>query len=96
MARYRVAKDSGLGRTKTGEKRSIDTVTDDGASVKRPKLSERTDYTRWRLLDEEGRQTWHYLEDDEAAKEWPQSTADKYFLGLPMVSYPRTSHATIN
>ena len=53
--------------------------------VRKPLLSERTDYTRWRLLDERGRQTWHYLEDDEDAKEWPQSTADKYFLGLPLV-----------
>ena len=54
-------------------------------SARIPKLSERTDYTRWRLLDEAGRQTWHYLEEDEDAKEWPQSTADKYFLSLPTV-----------
>lgn len=53
-----------------------------------PGLSERTDYSRWRLLDERGRQTWHYLEDDEDVKEWPQSTADKYFLGLPTVCIP--------
>ena len=53
--------------------------------VKQPTLSERTDYTKWRLLDERGRQTWHYLEDDDDAKEWPQSTIDKYFLGLPLV-----------
>lgn len=52
---------------------------------KAPTLSKRTDYTRWRLLDERGRQTWHYLENDEDAKEWPQTTADKYFLGLPTV-----------
>jgi hypothetical protein len=56
-------------------------------SVKKPKLSERTDYSRWRLLDEKGRQTWHYLEDDEAVKNWPQTTADKYFLGLPTVRF---------
>jgi lanosterol synthase len=56
--------------------------------VKKPTLSERTDYTRWRLLDERGRQTWHYLEDDEDVKEWPQSIPDKYFLGLPLVSIP--------
>jgi lanosterol synthase len=54
-------------------------------TVRKPQLSERTDYTRWRLLDERGRQTWHYLENDEDVKEWPQSTADKYFLGLPTV-----------
>ena len=51
----------------------------------KPQLLERTDYSRWRLLDESGRQTWHYLEDDEDAKEWPQTTADKYFLDLPTV-----------
>ena len=54
----------------------------------RPELQEKTDYTRWRLLDEAGRQTWHYLEDDEAAKDWPQSVADKHFLGLPLVGPP--------
>ena len=35
--------------------------------------------------DDDGRLTWHYLADDEAAKEWPQSYADKYDLGLPLV-----------
>ena len=49
-------------------------------------LDEKTDYSRWRLLDERGRQTWHYLEDDEQAKEWPQSVADKYHLGMSIVS----------
>jgi len=38
------------------------------------------------MRDDQSRQTWHYLEDDEAAKQWPQSYADKYFLGLPLVS----------
>ena len=45
----------------------------------------RTDMQRWRLLDERGCQTWHYLETDAELKAWPQSTADKYFLGLPLV-----------
>lgn len=53
--------------------------------------SEKTDYTRWRLLDENGRQTWHYLESDEEVAKWPQSTADKYFLGLDTVRYSRSS-----
>ncbi|KAL8887900.1 MAG: hypothetical protein Q9215_004579 [Flavoplaca cf. flavocitrina] len=43
----------------------------------------RTDPTRWRLLDERGRQTWHYLQSDEKLKQWPQSIADRYFLNLP-------------
>ena len=46
---------------------------------------EATDITRWRLLDEHGDQTWHYLEIDEEAKAWPQSSADKYHLGLALV-----------
>ena len=45
----------------------------------------KTDYSRWRLLDVAGRQTWHYLQTDEEAKKWPQSTADKFHLGLPTV-----------
>lgn len=53
--------------------------------AKRPRLQERTDYTRWRMRDDESRHTWHYLEDDTAAKEWPQTFADKYYLGLPLV-----------
>ncbi|KAI4289812.1 MAG: hypothetical protein L6R35_000919 [Caloplaca aegaea] len=43
----------------------------------------RTDPSRWRLRDDRGRQTWHYLQTDDETKSWPQSTADKYFLGLP-------------
>lgn len=47
---------------------------------------ETTDIQRWRLLDERGQQTWHYLETAEQVKAWPQSTADRYHLGLPLVS----------
>lgn len=72
-------------QTKRGAKRPIDDEKAGSVSAKKPKLSERTDYSRWRLLNEAGRQTWHYLKDDEEVKEWPQSTADKYFLGLPLV-----------
>lgn len=59
---------------------------DDDQNTKRPRIEERTDFTRWRLRDDKSRMTWQYLEDDEAAKEWPQTFADKYFLGLPVVS----------
>lgn len=48
---------------------------------------QKTDRSRWRLLDESGRHTWHYLKTDEEIKEWPQTTADKHHLGLPTV-YP--------
>lgn len=55
-------------------------------TVNHPSTEESTDIQRWRLLDERGQQTWHYLETDEQVKDWPQSTADKYHLGLPLVS----------
>jgi lanosterol synthase len=45
-------------------------------------LNEKTDRSRWRLLDEQGRHTWHYLESDEQVKEWPQTIADRYHQGL--------------
>lgn len=46
----------------------------------------KTDPKRWRMLDVDGRQTWHYLETDEQMKEWPQSFADKYYLDMrPLV-----------
>lgn len=47
---------------------------------------EKTDYSRWRLEDIRGCQIWKYMESDEANKEWPQSVADKYHLGLATVS----------
>lgn len=50
----------------------------------RPQLEEKTDPKRWRLKDNDSCHTWHYLRDDEAVKDWPQSDAEKYFLGLPM------------
>ena len=46
----------------------------------------KTDHTRWRLRDDDGRQTWHYLESDEELKQWPMTAADKYFLGMDTVS----------
>ncbi|KAL1890916.1 Lanosterol synthase (Oxidosqualene--lanosterol cyclase) [Ceratocystis pirilliformis] len=51
---------------------------------KRPKLLTKTDATRWRLKDDDGCHTWHYMADDEAEKEWPQSDADRWYLGIPM------------
>lgn len=45
-----------------------------------------TDLNRWRLKDDRGRQTWHYLESDEQLKQWPMTTADKHFLGLETAS----------
>jgi len=50
-------------------------------------LDQKTDYSRWRLLDEQGRHTWHYLTTEEQVKAWPQTIADKYHLGLPTVRH---------
>jgi len=83
-----VSSGNSYGNGKGGEKRSVDQNVTDASAPKRPKLQERTDYSRWRLLDEAGRHTWHYLEDEEDVEEWPQSLADKYFLGLPLVCTP--------
>jgi lanosterol synthase len=44
-----------------------------------------TDRTRWRMKDDRGTQTWHYLESDEEVKAWPQSTPDKWYLGMDTV-----------
>ncbi|KAI9802321.1 MAG: Lanosterol synthase (Oxidosqualene--lanosterol cyclase) [Piccolia ochrophora] len=44
--------------------------------------SGKTDYSKWRLLDERGRHTWHYLTSDEEVKVWPQALTDRFHLGL--------------
>jgi lanosterol synthase len=85
MARPKTNGSASNGATKDQEKVLVDADLQDSQSDGKPKLLERTDYSRWRLLDVKGRQTWEYLEDDEAIKKWPQSTADKYFLGIPTV-----------
>ncbi len=74
---------NGVVAKKQTKKRASEDTTE--AVTKRPRLDEKTDLTRWRMLDEEGRHTWKYLEDDEAVKEWPQSYADKWYLGLDTV-----------
>ncbi|KAG4219745.1 hypothetical protein PC116_g31776 [Phytophthora cactorum] len=69
--------------------RSKKRVSEDApeTTVKRPRLEEKTDLRRWRMLDEKGRHTWHYLEDDKAVQKWPQSYADKWYLGLDTVRF---------
>ena len=51
-------------------------------------VSAKTDRSRWRLLDEAGRQTWHYMKNDEETRRWPQTIPDKYHLGIPTVRSP--------
>ncbi|PPQ66646.1 hypothetical protein CVT26_009400 [Gymnopilus dilepis] len=42
-----------------------------------------TDYSRWRLLvNDGGRHTWHYLRTDEELERWPQNEVDRFWLGL--------------
>ena len=48
----------------------------------------KTDYTRWRLKDERGCQTWHYLETKDEIEQWSQSLADKWHLGMDLVRKP--------
>lgn len=46
----------------------------------------KTDHSRWRMKNVDGRQTWHYLQSDEQLKAWPMTAADKYYLGQNTVS----------
>ena len=62
------------------EKQQKDTI-----QVNAVELEEATDLRRWRLLDERGRQTWHYMSTDEAAAAWPQTVVDKHHLGIQLV-----------
>lgn len=48
-----------------------------------------TDRTRWRLHNDRGCHIWRYLDSEEEAKKWPQSTADKWYLGLDTVGRPQ-------
>src|SRR5262245_7542238 len=45
-----------------------------------------TDYSKWRLLvNDGGRHTWHYMNTEEEAESWPQNSVDKFWLGMPVV-----------
>jgi lanosterol synthase len=58
----------------------------DDRPLKHPGIPTKIDRSRWRMHSDSGRHTWHYLDDDEAAKEWPLSLADKYYLNIPLVT----------
>lgn len=69
-----------------GKKRASESSNDASeVELKRQRVFEPVDKTRWRLNADGGRHTWHYLEDDDAARKWPQSYADKWYLDLPLV-----------
>jgi lanosterol synthase len=47
-----------------------------------------TDYSRWRLsMTDDGGHLWNYLHTDEECKARPQTTLEKYWLGLPVVRF---------
>jgi lanosterol synthase len=50
----------------------------------------KTDHSRWRMKNVDGRQTWHYLESDEQLKAWPMTAADKYYMGQDTVRQQET------
>lgn len=77
MVRFRSAQQDGS----AVDRAKHQTVITDGTRVVDPA----TDLRRWRLLDERGRQTWHYLTTDKEIEAWPQTVADKHHLGLPLV-----------
>ena len=62
------------------------TIETNGNAERDKKIHDaRTDLTRWRMKDDRGTQTWHYLETDEEVKQWPMSAADRHYLGLDTV-----------
>lgn len=64
-------------------------ASDSDRGTKKPRIEGKTDYARWRLRDDDSRHTWHYLTDDKELEKWPQSTAEKYYLNLPLVRLTR-------
>ncbi|KAF9127151.1 Lanosterol synthase (Oxidosqualene--lanosterol cyclase) [Mortierella sp. 14UC] len=54
-----------------------------GATICNTTVHAPTDRTRWRLRVDDGRQTWHYLSEEEH-KANPQTDIEKYWLGLKL------------
>ncbi|KAK5137712.1 hypothetical protein LTR08_007283 [Meristemomyces frigidus] len=64
-------------------KRTLSTKQANGLTKPVERLEDpKTDVARWRLRDDRGCHTWHYLQSDEELKQWPQTKADKYHMGL--------------
>ncbi|KAJ1554505.1 Lanosterol synthase (Oxidosqualene--lanosterol cyclase), partial [Cladochytrium tenue] len=58
-----------------------------------------TDPRRWRLAVDEGRQTWHYIEDDaDLGANWGEDPKpwDLYWQGLPFVRAPKPAAPSTN
>jgi lanosterol synthase len=56
---------------------------------------DKTDYSRWRLVDNDGCLRWRYLDSDEEVAKWPQTIYDKHHLGLPTVSKVIPAHMLV-
>lgn len=69
-----------------GENKQANGLANGSVTAAENVVDQKTDHTRWRLKNDDGRQTWHYLESDEELKAWPMTAADKYFLGMDTVS----------
>ena len=54
-----------------GHANSHDEKGANGAIAANSTAGSKTDYSRWRLLDENGRQTWQYLATDDQVEKWP-------------------------
>ena len=67
-------------------KRAFSTKQANGSAKSIERVEDpKTDYARWRLRDDRGCQTWHYLQSDEEMKQWPQTIADKWHMGMDTV-----------
>jgi hypothetical protein len=64
----------------------LDKTSNDYAVESWPFSLRKTDYQRWRLVNEvSGRQVWKYLSSAQESDAWPQNAPTRYFLGLPTV-----------
>ncbi|KAF1812174.1 oxidosqualene:lanosterol cyclase [Eremomyces bilateralis CBS 781.70] len=93
-------KANGSAKKATGTQLGESEKTGNGRAIPTDPQADKTDYSRWRMLDDGGRQTWQYLRTDEEVAKWPQTAADKYFLGLdtgaPEVPPAKTPIASVN
>lgn len=77
--------ESGFGEVSVRSRKQAPLQPNGGAKSVQKTDERKTDFTRWRLRNDRGVQTWHYLQSDEEVQAWPMTTADKYFLGLETV-----------
>ena len=78
------AKDTEMSVRRRGEAKQANGSAN--GSIKHEDVNDlKTDHTRWRMKNVDGRQTWHYLESDEELKAWPMTSADMYYLGMDTV-----------